>query len=167
MSSNNSLLKFIKTIETYEVKTNKIIYLSNTIMLLIWLVIYKYIYDLESYCDCSNNWKRDFVKICLFIFILNIIIRLINPKSMYKIINNIYLLILILILNIVFIIVSWIYIEELKDNNCVCSDNELRLFFEITNYLRFSIILIIIIYVIYIYYNLSKIYKKIKSIKSF
>jgi hypothetical protein len=131
--------------------------LSNIIFIIFWFIVLKYIKDLETYCKCSDNWKRDFIKYSLIIFIIFLLIKLINFKKLYQI--NKIILTLVILLNFIFTFIVLIYINELKENECKCSESDVRTILEIINYIRLFIMFIGLLSFIYLYYKMYKQYR--------
>jgi hypothetical protein len=95
------------------------VYFINVVLYFItfsWIVILE-----KNKCECSNNWKREFIKYFLLIFIsyiiLSILFQLTNTNS---IVFN-YIKYILYVAEIVFIIITFIYIQELIKNKCECS----------------------------------------------
>jgi amino acid transporter len=145
------------------IKNKKLDYLFtfiNILFIVLWSFVIKYITELESNCNCSKNWKRDFIKYSLIIFIIILFIQILLRFIKKKIkINNIILL-LIFIFNFIFTIIVAVYINELKKNECKCSESNIRTVLEIINYIRMSLMIIVALAIFYLYYGM---YKKLKN----
>ena len=143
------------------IKNKKLDYLFiNILFIVLWSFVFKYITELESNCNCSNNWKRDFIKYSLIIFIIILFIQITLRFIKKKIkINNI-IPVLMFIFNFIFTIIVAVYINELKNKDCKCSESDMRTVLEIINYIRMSLIIIVILAAFYLYYD---IYKKLKN----
>jgi|LauGreDrversion4_2_1035121.scaffolds.fasta_scaffold15447_7 hypothetical protein len=135
-------------------KPDKTELVTNTLFIILWIFALKYIMDLEKYCKCSDNWKRDYVKYSLMIFIIFLTFKVLNRTNLIKI--NKYLLSFIILLNCVFTVITLLYINELKKEACECSDTEMRSILEIVSYVRLVIMMIGLISFIYLYYRLYK-----------
>ena len=109
---------------------------TSFIGILINLLIFKYVYDLEDdKCLCSKDWKRKYIKYFSAILVasglLSFVIKFLpNVKMTYAI------TLLMSMLGSVFIIASVVYLYALymfshdliKHKECPCSENNLRTF---------------------------------------
>jgi len=140
-------------------KKNKYIEtIIDILFIIFWIVVIKYINDLEKNCKCSDNWKRDFIKYSLIIFVIFLLLKILFTKKLYEINKNI--LLLIILLNFVFTFVVLFYINELKENECKCSESNIRTIFEIVNYIRLFIMIIGLIGFIYLYFKIFRNFNK-------
>ena len=105
--------------------------ITNLIFIIFWIVVMKYINDLEKTCKCSDNWKRDFIKYSLIAFIILLLFKIILGKSLLSLNKN--LLFVFILLNIFFTVIVLLYINELKENECKCSESNIRTVLEIVN----------------------------------
>jgi uncharacterized membrane protein len=102
-----------------------------------------YIRELEKIgCECSRDWKRDFIYIYVCIFIPLAIIRIFHvlPGVVTALIGA---------LTIAFIIIVFLYIHELKKKKCECSVSDTRKVLEIVNYVQLGLLGLVIIVIIY------------------
>lgn len=148
------------------------------------LYVLKYINDLEkSNCECSQNWKKKYIKYYALItlgvvtiyYVLPLTLKLFLPESLNFIGNSfakvlksnqlIVLLELYLIFGLVNIFLIFKFTKEIKNSKCGCDDTLER------QVLYYYSIVIIVIYIfsflistdLYISNNLNN--KKIKVIK--
>ena len=140
-----------KEIEKKEYNKELII---NSIFVIFWIIIINYINNLEKNCKCSDNWKRDFIKYSLIIFVIFLLLKVVFGKKLHEINKNIILL--IILLNFVFTFVVLFYINELKENECKCSESNIRTILEIVNYIRLFIMIIGLLGFIYLYFKLFR-----------
>jgi|UniRef100_A0A6C0I5V9 hypothetical protein len=133
----------------------------NVMFIILWIFALKYIMDLEKYCKCSDNWKRDYVKYSLIVFIIFLTFKVLNHTNLINV--NKYLLFFMILLNFVFTVIILVYINELKKNECKCSDTEMRTILEIVSYVRLIIMMIGLISLIYLYFKLYKLYKHVNK----
>ncbi len=87
------------------------------------LIIYLlFIYKLrDPNCDCSNSWKKEFILICTYIFLVTNIIFASIFLSRTKIRTAIISYYVLILLNIVYTVIIIMYITDLKKKNCECS----------------------------------------------
>ena len=115
-----------------------IVLISSIVNILLYYFIYKWIIKLEKTgCECSINWRRDYIKYYTVFIITYIIVSLsyllITDKNISIII---YVNYIVLIAEILYIVFSIQYVSELKNKKCECSNDYMR---EIT--LIYSVIL--------------------------
>ena len=128
--------------------------ITNLIFIIFWIVVMKYINDLEKTCKCSDNWKRDFIKYSLIAFIILLLFKIILGKSLLSLNKN--LLFVFILLNIFFTVIVLLYIKELKENECKCSESNIRTVLEIVNYIRIFMIVSGVLSFSYLFYKLKK-----------
>ena len=127
--------------------------LYNIACLVIYLV---FIYKVKNIdCECSEDWKRDFIMITSYIFLgINLLfttllsIKSISLKTLV-IISNV-----IIVLNCVFVAIMFYYTNQLKKENCECSNIWEREFMYITSLISvvlicFNIISVVLITIMY------------------
>lgn len=130
----------------------------SIIVLVIFTGAFLWIQKLEKMnCKCSEDWKRDFIKVYLYyilgMFIVNLILAvLFNTNIRFFLYNNLprfiftFIQIFIFAFGIINIIVSITYINDLKVNRCECSESEWR---EIYYYYNiFSILYILALFLV-------------------
>lgn len=138
--------------------------LYNIACLVIYLV---FIYKVKNIdCECSEDWKRDFIMITSYIFLgINLLfttllsIKSISLKTLI-IISNV-----IIILNCVFVVIMFYYTNQLKKENCECSNIWEREFMYITSLISVVLICINIISVILITIMYKKTSSQLNSIR--
>ena len=111
--------------------------------IILYTYVFMYIRELEKTgCECSRDWKRDFIYIYVCIIIPFAIIRIFHvlPGLITSIIGA---------LTIAFIIIVFLYIHELKKKKCECSVSDTRKVLEIVNYVQLGLLGLIIIVTIY------------------
>lgn len=131
----------------------------------------EWIWNLEKTdCKCSEYDKRDFIKFNLMFHI--IMSPIITFYHLYNLIyrenvqENIYVTsikIVISILSFINIIFSLQYIQKLKDEKCVCSEDQKREIYYIYNWIKVSLILMSVLISIigliifgYVFFQLAK-----------
>lgn len=134
---------------------------TNTMFIVLWIFVLKYIFDLEKHCKCSDDWKRDFIKYSLVIFIIFLTFKVLRRTNLLHV--NKYLLYSIILLNYIFTIIVLVYINELKKHACKCSDKVMRNVLEIVSYVRLIIMIIGLIGLIYLYYYLYRPHKYVSK----
>lgn len=96
-------------------------------------LVLMYIVRLEIHrCECSKDWKRDFIKYYLIVYIPMFL-------SMLLIQFPVPLLSVVALANIVYIFVVFAYIKKLQRNNCKCSIEKIRNVLEIVNYIQIAL----------------------------
>jgi len=107
------------------------IYLINIVLYFItfsWIIMME-----KGHCECSNNWKRTFIKVYIISMICFIFITCIfylaqymnyftELTSKYENILNI-LKYFVLVAEIIFVAIVFIYIRDLIKNKCSCSES--------------------------------------------
>jgi len=107
----------------------------------------------EIACKCSENWKRDYIKYFLYVFFGMVIARMIvfavTGQTLLQ--QNMLLTSIMLIyyaFSIVNIFVSIIYINELKNINCECSEDvrrEVYFYYNIVRLALFGIMMLLLL----------------------
>lgn len=122
------------------------VYIINIILYFItfsWIVLLE-----KNKCECSKNWKRDFIKYYIMLMILFIIsYGIYEIMSANKLINNYdfifdFLRNLMLISEIGFVAIVFIYIRNLIKNRCKCSESpnrDISLFYSTVDLIIFGI----------------------------
>lgn len=90
-----------------------------------------YVYTLEKdQCECSFDWKRDYIKYYTIIMFAVTLLAIVAPYLKNTNVNN-FLGLLASILGLAGLVNLWClysYSKKLKDENCECSDNWQRKF---------------------------------------
>lgn len=121
-------------------------------------------------CKCSEDFRREYIKYCLM---LNIVITpIFTFYNIYKVIygnnakENIYITSVRLITSILFIvnlIFSLQYIQNLKNDNCVCSEDRRREIYYIYNWIRVALILLAALIAIVSFFMLSYVFLQLRK----
>jgi len=118
--------------------------ISAVLYIVLYTYVFLYIRELEKTgCECSRDWKRDFIYIYICIIVPIIIVRLFNIRTP-MLLNSV-----ISILTISFIFIVFFYIHELKKKKCECSVSDTRKVLEIVNYIHLGLLGLVIIALIY------------------
>jgi len=148
----NMNMKIISTNGFIKYGVPLVVTLINIGSLVFNIFLINWISDLEkNKCDCSRDWKRDFIKHWLIftsvLIGMNTIAYLITVFTNKIYLKNMnlysYVVYFVSILNL---ILSIMYIKQLKDSNCECSNNELKY----TYYIYSWVILVLNIPVVFI-----------------
>lgn len=122
------------------------VYIINIILYFItfsWIVLLE-----KNKCECSKNWKRDFIKYYIMAMILFMVLYgIYEITSVNKIINNYdfifdFLRNIMLIAEIGFVTVVFIYIRDLIKKGCKCSESpnrDISLFYSTVDLIIFAI----------------------------
>jgi hypothetical protein len=81
-------------------------------------------------CECSFDWRRDFIK---GVTIVGLVMSLL---AMFDIRLPSWSVVILVPLNIAFVVTVYQYIHELKRIKCVCSDSPIRTIMEVVNYVH-------------------------------
>ena len=95
-----------------------------SINIILYFITFSWIIILEKYkCDCSKDWKREFIKYFILVLILYILISIIS-NFISTPLNSIleYIKYVVYIGELFFIVITFIYIQELIKNKCECSN---------------------------------------------
>ena len=139
-------------------------YLTRFLIFLANLYIFGYVYLLEiNKCDCSKDWRRDFIFYYSIVYIFTSISFLMMPEIFYQNLKLAILLKVILgLLLLVNIYCLYTYSEKLMDEKCKCSQSFAREFMKIFSYFYAVVLILLFIYLINYYVNQE--YKNIKKI---
>lgn len=122
------------------------VYIINIILYFItfsWIVLLE-----KNKCECSKNWKRDFIKYYIMTMILFVVsYGIYEIMSANKIVNNYdfifdFLRNLMLISEIGFVAIVFVYIRDLIKNRCKCSESpnrDISLFYSTVDLIIFTI----------------------------
>lgn len=141
----------------------------DIIIIIINVFALMWIHHLEEIaCVCSENWKRDYIKYFLYAFfvmlILRILVFLFTGQSILR--QNMLLtsiMFLYYAFSIVNIFVSIIYISELKNTNCTCSEDvrrEVYFYYNIVRLALFGIMLLLVLGGMLLISNIFRSYAK-------
>lgn len=116
----------------------------SVLILVFYLYILYYISTLENIgCECSEDWKRTYIKwyfiLLIIMYFIPSILMILTPKlNIYKYVSGI-----VFVLTIISLFVIYQYIRELKEKKCDCSDMEARYVLEVYNYIMIFIYIVI------------------------
>jgi LytS/YehU family sensor histidine kinase len=116
-----------------------IILIRHIIELILFSYIIYYILKLEKIgCECSQDWKRTFIKYFYIITIVYIFIHIISLfTNKFKLNSSISLI--MMICNLLSIGIVYLYIHQLKKEKCECSKDQARDVLEIYNYILIAL----------------------------
>lgn len=111
--------------------------------IILYTFVFLYIRELErTGCECSKDWKRDFIYIYVCIFIPLAVIRIfLKIPGIITVVMS--------LLTIFFIGVVYFYIEELKKKKCECSVSDTRKVLEIVNYIQIGLFALVFIMMLF------------------
>ncbi len=125
---------------------NKIVSLAMVLIIIkigINLYLLDYVKKLEHGCECSKDWKRDYLKYYLYFTLIVALISsaiLLKPNLADSPLN------IFLggdsIIAIASIIIIYLYIRQLRSTACECSKGTQRNVLEIINIIKFSFVVI-------------------------
>jgi hypothetical protein len=131
-------------------------------------LIYYYVVQLEqTKCECSKNWRRDYIKYYNFIMMIYILINLFGgggstsktkSSSIGKLLSNTSVLSVILFLSIVEIYALFTYIRDLRRNDCICAtetQNDIYIFLKYYSILRILGVIFAFLMIINFYLNMT------------
>ena len=137
----------------------------NIIYVVLWGYILAYIVKLENIgCPCAKDWRREFIKYYVGLMLLLLILRMFDvysPKSLPPILMTIQF-----VLSVVFVIIVYHYIHDLKKKKCSCSADLARDVLEVVNYIHMFLIIVGIVLMAHVVFTISFIYKKNKAFKA-
>lgn len=126
-------------------------------LLLLPIIILYYIYYLEQEkCKCIRNWRHNYIKYYLFVYLLFIIINIcLELCNKYNIFFDIFRIIKInkaltfglifiisIIASIIFIYTLYSYIGQLDTTRCLCAIHDMKYLHNILYYSKYIIIAI-------------------------
>lgn len=100
---------------------------SSILPIIVHSIVLAYVLNLEEdKCKCSNNWKRDFIKVgSILLIAVNVLLLLFNNNIVSAIKKNKmvrFIYGIVALLSIVYTIICIIYFIELHNNKkCECS----------------------------------------------
>jgi hypothetical protein len=119
----------------------------------------KYLMDLENIgCLCAMDWKRDYLLLyAIFAFVAIIVSGFFKqvPGPMLKVLFGVF--------TIVNIVLSIIYIYNLKTSNCECSENVMREVIYYVEILKGIVWAMAIVAMMYFVYTLGSVVGNIKT----
>lgn len=115
----------------------------SVLFLVLFAFVYMWIVRLEKTgCECSKDWRRTFIKVYAIIILVMVVIEIFFKLP--EVIGVIYA-----ILSLVFIIVVFQYIHELKRIKCECSESKTRDILEIVNYIQIAVVSLFALVIIF------------------
>lgn len=135
--------------------------LFTLIVVVINYMALQWIYKLEEIsCKCSEDWKRDYIKYFLMVYFVILFVQMIIFLFNLNQKDNYFFMILMGVFNLfsfINVIISIIYITQLKDIKCVCSEDvrrEIYYYYKIITLALFALMLIsniLLFFVVYTY----------------
>jgi hypothetical protein len=120
----------------------------------IWSLTYMFKLE-KNKCQCSLGWKHRFIQVMLFVILLQPILFTVADKfNMGNIVRGI-----ISIASIAYVVIAFMYIKELEDTKCYCSDSPARTTLKVLNYINIALIVILIVAFIFAIKMLAKVMK--------
>jgi hypothetical protein len=108
--------------------------LVTAILIVLYSYILKYINDLTvKKCECSENWKRDFIKyfsmVAIGVLVVSLVLVFIERlstlpsglKLFSKLLNRVYFVAFLVFLGVLFT-----YTRNLSKTKCECSEDKMR-----------------------------------------
>lgn len=137
-----------------------LIFITYVINIILYFITFSWIVLLEkNKCECSTNWKRDFIKYYIIFQIIFIIIYVTYEiMSFYKLVKNYDFLFdalkyVMLMTEIGFVSIVFIYIRDLIRNKCKCSESpkrDITMLYSIVDLIIFGIsVLTALLFIIY------------------
>lgn len=125
-------------------------YIFNAIIVALYIAFLVYLFKLEKVgCNCSLNWKRNYM-ITFMIFALSTnLISIIIPSLGH----NVVFVFISAVLSLMFLIVTIQYIKKLKNDKCDCSKNltrEIMFYYSWIMLVLFWFSIAILLYVMYL-----------------
>lgn len=146
-------------------------YYINYISLLIALTIFMYVYKLEQdKCECSKDWRRDFIKVFSgIIIVLSSAFSVINCSGI-KLSSALSKLVEVIAMitgmaSIVYLYSLFTYSRDLIEKKCECSDKWQRLFMYYYSIIVVVLIAIMMLSLLTLLLQSKKVSKKSVSIK--
>ena len=120
------------------------------------LYILTYIYLLKkNYCECSEDWRRDFIYYYSLVYIFTVVTFVIYPELFYK--NFMFSLILKIIMGLLLLVniyCLYTYPDMLDENDkCKCAKNPITKFMKILGIFYIVVMISVFIYLIIYYMN--------------
>ena len=129
------------------------------------LYLLSYVYMLErNKCECSADWRRDFIFYFSLFYIFSIISFLLLPELFYKNMQLVIIAKVILgLLLLVNIYCLYTYADKLEKTKCECAENFGRHFMKAFSYFYIFVIVLVFLYLINFYMKGQ--FKNIKKLK--
>ena len=117
-----------------------LVYLT-IVALNIWILTYMFKLE-KNNCKCALGWKHKFVQSMIMILLIYQFISFFMDKES-RVTKGIKMI--MGVLAIVYIIITFMYVKELEDTDCKCSEDPARTTLKVLNYINIALISIIII----------------------
>lgn len=101
----------------------------------IWILVYMFKLE-KTNCKCALGWKHRFIQVMLFVILLNPFLVLLGRKA--KIENVVRSI--TGILSLVYIVITFMYVKELEDSKCGCSEDSARTTMKVINYINIAVL---------------------------
>lgn len=118
-------------------------FIFSFVLIMLYVFVYIYIDKLEKTgCECSDEWRRYFIKYSSVILVINLLLRAFNID-----ISNIHNILgmLFSIFFLVFLIVVLTYIHDLKKKKCECSESDTRNVLQVVSIIQITILITVFI----------------------
>lgn len=141
------------------------IYLTRLFVFLANMYILSYVYLLElNNCECSRDWRRDYIFYYSIIYIFTVISFLLLPDIFYKNMGLAILLkVMLALLLLVNIYCLYTYADKLEKIKCKCSKNFARNFMKIFSY--FYVVVLVLVFMYLMIYYINNEYKTTKKMR--
>jgi len=145
---------------------NIISVILSVIVITINILAIQWIYRLEEIsCKCSEDWKRDYIKYFLIVYFFIIIIQIFSYILFGELIHKyskvfVGVLLIFGLFSYVNIAIAIIYINDLKNIKCECSEDTRR---EIYYYYNIIAAIIIAMGILYFLIALAFMFRKLKN----
>ena len=131
-------------------------------IIVLLVCFFLYVQNLEEQkCDCSDNWKRDYIKYFTGFMVLSSSVSLFYPGLQRKVFGGLNTIVGILGIAYIFIIISWIH--KLYKDKCDCSDSWERMAMMTYAYIVLALYIIMFIIAISLMMQISS--SKVKMSK--
>ena len=115
----------------------------SILFLVMFVFVYMWIVKLEKTgCECSKDWRRGFIKVYALIILVMVVLEIFFKLP--DVVGIIYA-----VLSLVFIVVVFQYIHELKRIKCGCSESQTRDILEIVNYIQIGVVALFTLVIIF------------------
>lgn len=126
----------------------------NAIYLAIWGYILFYIYKLEQIgCECSKDWRRDFIKFFIIFMIVIFVLRMFDlwsPAGVPPVLMTLQFVAVLF-----FVAVVFQYVHELKVKKCQCSEDLARDVLEVVNYVQMFLLGLALLLMVHVMFTIA------------
>lgn len=137
----------------------------SSIYIAVWVWILYYITKLEiTGCKCSADWRRTFIKYYIIVLLIMFVLRIFeywSPQETAPALMTIQFM-----FSIMFMIVVFNYINDLKVKKCRCSENDARDLLEILNYVNIFLMALSLLIIVHFMFVLSHLASNNKQLVS-